>query len=199
MNKLSDELPGQTPFDRSGLIHPDVQSKKDLDAVEAVGILRARHKHLKRSRKKGWLTSDYMIRVHKDMFNGIWEWAGTYRKKDFEPNIGISFFQIAAAVEQLCRDVEYRLTMQENPMSLLEQAVRIHHTLVQIHPFRNGNGRHARLISDIFLAAHGHATPHWPQESELDTRTEYIQTLRAADRGDYKPLVDYIRRCLPKQ
>jgi Fic-DOC domain mobile mystery protein B len=199
MNKPPDDLPGQTPFDQQGLIHPDVRSKRDLDTVEAVEILHARRKHLKKSRKKGWLTADYINRVHKDMFNGIWEWAGTYRKKDFEPNIGIPFYKIAASVEQLCRDAEYRQSMRENPMSLLEQAVRIHHTLVQIHPFRNGNGRHARLMSDIFLTANGHSTPQWPQESELDTRTEYIQTLRAADRGDYKPLISYTRRYLPNK
>ena len=197
MSELADDLSGQTPFDSTGLIHPDVHSKEDRDAVEAMGILRARRKHLKKNRKRGWLTVDYIKRVHRDMFSGIYDWAGTYRNKNFDTNIGIRFYEIAAAMEELCRDVEYRQSMQEKPMPILEQAVRIHHRLVEIHPFRNGNGRHARLVSDIFLTAHGHATPRWPQESQLDTRTEYIQTLRAADRGDFKPLVNYTKRYIP--
>jgi fido (protein-threonine AMPylation protein) len=32
-----------------------------------------------------------------------------------------------------------------------EIAVRFHHRLVQIHPFPNGNGRHARLMADLLV------------------------------------------------
>jgi fido (protein-threonine AMPylation protein) len=31
--------------------------------------------------------------------------------------------------------------------------VRFHHRLVQIHPFPDGNGRHARLAADLLVKA----------------------------------------------
>jgi Fic family protein len=34
-------------------------------------------------------------------------------------------------------------------------AARFHHRLVWIHPFPYGNGRHARLLTDLVLAANG--------------------------------------------
>jgi Fic family protein len=32
---------------------------------------------------------------------------------------------------------------------LLEQAMRIHHRTVNIHPFENGNGRWSRMLANI--------------------------------------------------
>src|SRR2546430_8505567 len=39
-------------------------------------------------------------------------------------------------------------------MSPDEFAVRVHHRVVKVHPFRNGNGRHSRLLPDVLLAKH---------------------------------------------
>jgi Fic family protein len=80
--------------------------------------------------------------------------------------------------------------------------VRIHHRLVVIHPFRNGNGRHARLMGDIFLSAQKLPFPQWPYEemtNEGSPRSEYIAALKAADREDYGPLVRYTQQHLPRE
>jgi hypothetical protein len=81
-------------------------------------------------------------------------------------------------------------------------AARIHHRLVYIHPFENGNGRFVRLIADRFLLAWRCPHPLWPNlNQEGAVRKDYIQTLKHADRGDYAPLVDYMKKlgaCDPK-
>ncbi len=41
-------------------------------------------------------------------------------------------------------------------LEYLSKSIRIHHRLVKIHPFVNGNGRHARLVSDIYLFSHNY-------------------------------------------
>ncbi|WP_447603848.1 Fic family protein [Nitrospira sp. Nam80] len=46
---------------------------------------------------------------------------------------------------------------------MLEVAARLQHRLARVHPFKNGNGPHARLISDIFLYSRDSALPEWLQ------------------------------------
>ncbi|MBI4424426.1 MAG: Fic family protein, partial [Elusimicrobia bacterium] len=69
-----------------------------------------------------------------------------------------------------------------------------------IHPFRNGNGRHARLVADIYLRSHGHGLPVWPSAplaANGAARDEYLRAVREADLGDFLPLVGYTKRYLP--
>ena len=42
-----------------------------------------------------------------------------------------------------------------------EIALRFHHRLVFIHPFSNGNGRHARLIADVLITKVGRSSFTW--------------------------------------
>jgi fido (protein-threonine AMPylation protein) len=43
--------------------------------------------------------------------------------------------------------------------------VRFHHRLVLIHPFPNGNGRHARLMADLLVIQLGRERFTWGRES----------------------------------
>jgi Fic-DOC domain mobile mystery protein B len=187
-----------TPFDADGLLLNDVQTLADLNAAESEGIMAARTRHLGRRKnpKRSWLTDTYIRKVHQDMFHKIWSWAGEYRTLNVQP--GIPFHRIASEVGLLCRDSESWNTQTENPIPVLERAARLHHRLVQIHPFRNGNGRHARLMADILLRSHGHPLPNWPYSEMMQEgtspRKDYILALKAADQGDYEPLVTYTRR-----
>jgi fido (protein-threonine AMPylation protein) len=71
--------------------------------------------------------------------------------------------------------------------------VRFHHRLVFVHPYVNGNGRHARLVADLYIRLVNGSTLQWgPDESELsDSRAAYIAALRKADDGDYSQLIAY--------
>ena len=77
-------------------------------------------------------------------------------------------------------------------MSLVEQAVRLHYRAVWIHPFSNGNGRWARLLANIWLRRHKSPLILWPEESigqESPIRNDYLKALKAADDGDFGPLL----------
>lgn len=73
---------------------------------------------------------------------------------------------------------------------------RFHHRLVSTHPFPNGNGRHARAITDVLLRSLGAAPFSWGQDDPAGpgtARSRYLAALRAADGGDYGPLADFVR------
>jgi len=44
-------------------------------------------------------------------------------------------------------DANYWAEHKTYPAS--EAAIRLHHRLTKIHPFPNGNGRHARIMADV--------------------------------------------------
>ena len=77
-----------------------------------------------------------------------------------------------------------------------EVAVRIHHRLVLIHPFPNGNGRHARLMADLLVMRLGGERFSWGRESLRNpgaARERYIAALRSADNHDIAPLLLFAR------
>ena len=79
----------------------------------------------------------------------------------------------------------------------LEAAARFHHRLVQIHLFANGNGRHARIATDLYAEDYfDHSSIDWAAGHDLqrsnDRRNAYISALRAADAGDFEPLLVFV-------
>jgi Fic-DOC domain mobile mystery protein B len=127
------------------------------------------------------------------MFNDVWEWAGAIRSTELQNTFAASVPDIRPQLSNLYKDaVEYWLT--DERMTADEFAVRFHHRVVKIHPFRNGNGRHARLLADVLLSKHFAREPFtWGGAAQLGTgdrfRQAYLEGLKAADRGDYGPLI----------
>lgn len=184
---------GATPIDDvSELIPTHITTKAELDEWEAANILKAVRKYLS-AKNKPKITAEWLKKVHKDMFDETWAWAGKFRTKN--TNVGVDFQHIQEEVKKLVDDIDFWQKNVGGP-GIFEQSVRIHHRLVLIHPFANGNGRHARLVADKFLFSHGEKLPSWP-DAELikktDIRTKYIRALRSADRGDYKSLEEFTR------
>ncbi len=76
--------------------------------------------------------------------------------------------------------------MEHDTYNPLEAAARYHHRLTQIHPFVNGNGRHARISADTLLKEYYDLLPiDWAKGNNLEIsgarRNDYINALRAAD------------------
>jgi len=193
------KTPGATPGDdTSGLIQRQLTDRSARNAAELDAISRAYNKHIYRARRKRagteWLTDELIRRVHFDMFGEIWEWAGKYRTDSV--NIGVDFHLIPEQIKLLCGDFNY-WNSGKGAMAPLEIAARLQNRLTRIHPFKNGNGRHARMITDIFFHSVKHPLPKWPQiqlMSEGDqVRARYIEAMRAADKEDYRELMAFMK------
>lgn len=111
--------------------------------------------------------------------------------------IGTSIFQGRPELAGLNADaVTYWLN--DRTIGADEFAVRVHHRVVKVRPFRNGNGRHARLLADIVLERHFGRKPFtWGGGAQLGNadphRATYLEALRAADRGDISGLMTLCR------
>lgn len=186
--------PGATPLDPDearGLIPSHISTQAQLNEWEEANILEARRWIFER-RRRDVLTEEFTRELHRRMFDKTWKWAGDFRRSG--KNIGVDSRQISTRLRDLLDDARY--WMQHHAYSIDEIAARFHHRLVAIHPFANGNGRHARLMADVLLA-HADAQPFtWGSKTLVADGAErktYIAALRAADAGDIKPLLEFAR------
>ena len=199
---MSNELvpPDTTPLDSDesdGLLLSWIATRADLNAAETAGIAEgtswAVSRHLA---SEAICDSAFLRELHRRMFGGVWKWAGRYRRSD--KNIGIDWQMIAIAVEELLADCQAWLNdTTSNRWGDDEIAVRLHHRLVSIHLFPNGNGRHARLVADLLMQSLGSAALTWGGRVELadagEARSRYIAALQSADAGDLAPLIEFAR------
>ncbi|OVE76498.1 hypothetical protein BVX98_05830 [bacterium F11] len=183
--------------DISGLKQPQLTTRGARNAAELENITRAYLKYVfKPTRKKiqgDWITDKFIRDVHLNMFGDIWDWAGKYRTDS--RNIGIDYHLIPEQIGVLCGDFKY-WNSPHSSMPVLEVAARLQNRLTRIHPFANGNGRHARLITDIYLKSKNHRLPKWPQIQLMEQgnriRNQYIEAMKKADQENYAPLIQFI-------
>lgn len=182
---------GKIPLtDLEGLL-VNVITRDDLNALEFANVSKTHAKYLARrpSEKKAPFTYNWFLKVHKEMFSDVWKWAGVIRKTD--KNIGLNKIQIGESLKNLEKDYHVWITSNMNPMEI---TARLHHRLVFIHPFENGNGRWARLITNIYLRQNDLPLIMWPEKELLkqsNMRKQYLDALRKADEQNLKPLMNF--------
>lgn len=175
---------GSTPIDDlSGLMPSHIKTKEELDLWESENITEAYLNYFSKPEKTR-LVPESIKKIHKDMFGSTWTWAGDFRKVNL--NIGVEWHSIPVEVKKLTDDISYWSSNKH--LSVFEQSIRVHHRLAVIHPFKNGNGRHARFVSDLILFNYGEKLPSWPDDKLIestDVRKRYINALKDADKGNY--------------
>lgn len=179
-----------TPDERRQLIPTYITTRAQLNEAEQIGITGADSWAF--SRRRDILDEKVLLDLHKRMFGKVWRWAGTLRTT--ERNIGIEAYKIRTELRTLLDDV--RFWIDHKTYLPDEIAVRFHHRLVWIHPFPNGNGRHARIAADLLAASLGRPRFTWGSVSLVqvdETRARYIAALKAADNHDIAPLLTFAR------
>ena len=182
-----------SPDEEADLI-PSLATKQELNEWERLNIVEAYAWAFERRGlvRRDPLDEPYVRELHRRMFDQTWRWAGRYRTT--EKNIGLPCYQLRDQLAALLGDVRYWLEHQTFPPD--EIAVRLHHRLVFIHPFANGNGRHARLMADVMARRQARPVFTWGSAEiarPSDFRKAYIEALRAADANDIRPLLQFAR------
>ncbi len=194
LSELFDEPADATPLEpdeREGLLQTWITYRRDLNQAEQTNIA-AGTVWARRVRRRDLLTEKFLRQLHERLFGDVWAWAGEFRGT--ERNIGIEPVRIPVELRTVLDDARYWIDHETFPPD--EIAVRLHHRLVAIHPFPNGNGRTTRLMGDLVVARLGREPFTWGRQHMTDvseTRTRYIASLRAADNHDIGPLLEFAR------
>jgi fido (protein-threonine AMPylation protein) len=139
------------------------------------------------------LTVGDVRRVHRLMFRGVHPWAGDFREPGQlatvagfpaadPPRIGreleLALFQTRELVNRAIADGDRHL--------MLAGLAYFHVRYERVHPFVDGNGRSGRAILAVqFEKAFG-ALPRFSNQ------TGYREAMRAADRRELAPLINYL-------
>lgn len=197
-NAKLDSPNGATPLDDiSDLIPDHITTQQELNALEFANINDAMKKYfLKTAKPESFpMSLKALLQVHQDMFGKVWQWAGQPRQRSL--NLGVEPLQIQTSLYQLLEN--FRFWIKEKIMEPMEIAARLHHELVRMHPFPNGNGRWARFLTNLYLRSQHLPMLQWPEEKLKDNsplRQNYIQALKEADQGDLSPLIELQRKWL---
>ncbi len=180
------------PDEAGGLLLTHITTRGELDRWEQDNIVEALI-WLEKTTPADILNEQFVKELHRRMFASVWKWAGHFRRID--KNVGGPWYQISTNLKNLFDDVRLWIELQKYPPD--EMAIRFHHRLVLTHPFPNGNGRHARLMTDLLLENILNC-PRFTWGSEDlsragNSRQRYIAALHAADKYNYEPLREFVR------
>jgi cell filamentation protein len=166
--------------DKAGMEHVE-EERYELLTDEAVTRFDSDHR----------FTAQDILWLHKFWLDGVFSWAGAYRTV----NIGKGGFMFAAAAhvpelmrqfenDQLARLTPCRFKRIEDVAAALAE---VHVELILIHPFREGNGRIARLLS-VLMGFQAGLPPLDFSELQGVKRDEYFTAVQAGMDRDYKPM-----------
>src|SRR5207249_603910 len=187
---------GNTPIrpEEAEQLIPRISTMGELNEYEALNIVTARAWAFDDRTMKSMdpLEEPYIRELHHRMFDNVWKWAGTYRKT--ERNIGCDPQEIVQRIPQCLDNTRYWL--ENKTFSNDEALLRFHHQLTKIHPFANGNGRHARMIADVVAVKRSEE-----HTSELQSRSlhDALPIYRKTERNigcDPQEIVQRIPQCL---
>lgn len=177
-----------TENELDGIKIKGVTTIHELDILEQENITKALH-WLATTNIKNPLSIDFFHRLHFKMYGDVWRWAGKIRHT--VKNIGVPINMIMIELIDLIDDTKYWIEHKTYPP--IELTARFHHHLVFVHPYANGNGRWARLLTNILCEQNNFPKPTWGANIEKDKRRKiYIDALRAADKRNFKPLTDFL-------
>ena len=190
-------LPGQTPLDeeeKDRLKIKTIETKGELDEFEQKNIEQAIQWTLGRKYKTDKIISESFIKsLHQRMYSEVWIWVGNFRQTN--KNIGVDRWQIPTELRKLLNDTLFWI--EHNSFSEDEIAIQFKHRIVSIHCFPNGNGRHSRLMADLITEKiFKRKVFTWGQSnisSKHGIRTEYLNALKKADKGNYTDSINFSR------
>jgi cell filamentation protein len=174
-----------------------IRHKKEMDRVEFEALVAVQEKYLDRIGPHTRLTAEMLCRMHSDWLGGIYEWAGHYRtveltKGDFR---WPPAFRVGENMSAFEKGVLARCTpCQPGPLAEVARCIaEVHAELLLVHPFREGNGRLARWVSDLMAFQAGLPAPDYGfiGRSAKRRRAAYLQAVRDGYVKDYDLLTAF--------
>lgn len=130
-----------------------IRSRRKMDEVEAAALQSAMDAFVRKYDAEHRFSGGDLRAMHHRWLSGIYDWAGEYRLVNISK--GGFPFAAAALVPSLMTQFERDVLSPHTPcrFEIRDEVVRalaqVHVELVLIHPFREGNGRIARVLSTL--------------------------------------------------
>ena len=190
------------------------QTEEELQKREAIGVIRASRFVRKYAHSHQAISMATICEIHKEIFKEAWpEIAGKYREENLKithsRHLPPHFSEVPRLMTQRDEELNEKLKMLkitegiiggkhnndevlvESLESVVQLAAWLHHAITFVHPFREGNGRTARLSANLILERYG--LVGISVKIEKENKNRYRQALAQIDSmNDYEPLVGLI-------
>ena len=168
-------------------------SKDELNEQEALGVAQVERYLLEEIEYPVELSVSLLQDLHRRAFQHLYDWAGQWRKQ--VPNVGAylppSAHQVPLLLYEFIDELRHRQVLLPTELTAEQVAAVLayaHHRLVAIHPFVNGNGRTARLFTNLLAYGYGFQEVILYRREQGEGRTRYLQAIRQADDYNLTPL-----------
>ena len=186
------------------------KNEEDLQKREAAGVIRASRFIRRYAHSRQPLNMEVVCKIHECIFKQAWlDIAGKYRDEELKitdsRHLPPHHSEVAAKIKQADVDFAKKLenlssvepfwisdeALSEDDEASIDEIIAVaawlHHIITHIHPFREGNGRTARLAANLVLERYGLVGISIKVERE--NKTKYRQALAQVDQErDYEPL-----------
>jgi cell filamentation protein len=181
--------PGSRHRVLKNLVH--ITSKREMDRTEGREQVRALEELAGLYDRDHRFTAADVCRIHQLWLGRIYPWAGQYR----QVNVGKGAFSFAAAAQipKLMVEFENGVLARHTPCrqagveDLAAVLAEVHVELVLIHPFREGNGRVARILAVLMGLQAGLPALFFDKLSGRK-RQQYFAAVRAGLERNYDPM-----------
>lgn len=175
---------------------------EEMARIETRELVRVTEKFLDEVETDQSFTADDICRMHRDWLGAVYPWAGCYRQVTMSK--GGFLFAAPAQIPALMTEFEQTVLQRFTPCRGTEEEVllslaTVHVELVLIHPFREGNGRIARLLA-LLMGLQTGLPPFDFSAIEGEKRESYFAAVRDGMDRNYAPMAaifaEVIRRSL---
>lgn len=178
-----------------------IQSVREMERCESKALLATTQHMIDITRDDQRFTSNDIRGMHRVWLSELYSWAGEYRQVNIAK--GDFMFAAAAQVPLLMTTFErgplreFTPCRFESPDDQFKALAVVHAELVLIHPFREGNGRSARLLSVLMGLQAGLPVLDFGG-IKGDEKRRYIQAIHAALDRDYAPMTRIFHRVIDR-
>ncbi len=176
-----------------------IRRVRDINLVESQALNLAQTEATKTFSDDHRFTAKDVCHLHKLWLGPIYEWAGEYRSVNISK--GGFPFATASLIPSLMHEFERSVLARHTPCRpapdsrVAESLAAVHGELILIHPFREGNGRLARLLAVLMGLQAG--LPPLDFSSMLGRgKRIYIAAIHAALAKDYEPLTGVFEKII---
>lgn len=172
-----------------------IRSKQRMDALEFEALRKTQKHFFQATATSTQIDNRWILAIHKHFLGALYPWGGRYRTVNLsKPGFA---WPPASLVSKNMATFEKEVLKNHTPCrpetlkKVAESIAIVHAELLLIHPFREGNGRVARIVADLMALQAGHPPPNFGFQRR-NNRKRYLEAVKKGYLGDYSRLTEVI-------
>jgi Protein involved in cell division len=173
----------------------NLDNKEDIEKAEFEGFLYAELLLTEKLTPQTKFNLKYIQQIHKLALEELYSFGGKYRTVNMSK--GGFLFPSAQFIPQNMitfeKEILNKLPNRYNDdEKLIDDVAKVHGELLFIHPFREGNGRTARVLANLMVRKQGRNGLHFER---IDERIfpQYVNAVQMVAERNYKPMREIIK------